>query len=388
MDMVRKSRTFAPTDSQLPRDVARMVATVADNAASAAAKKALGHRLDPTPGIEAHEPRLSAVERLGLSLQAKYARGVGEWDPVFPATARKSIITLADRVTKNAQTTAPNLGGSLFPPGYSNETIEAIREKSLLVRAGARPLAYPGPSFTFGRINSGASLGWTTELGLPPNQDLETDDLTLQPHFLKGYIKASLMLLRTPSLDAAAALGSDMLAAAAQEIDKQFLVGDGTNETPVGFVIQLAGGQAVAITATPTPEKIRKDLANAVKRMLLPGPSLADAKPAWFMSPDVFCSLAAYRDSAGVAFPSLETNGSLYGAPVYLTNAVGDRVVFAAMDEVLWGSSYGPEVHIGMVDADLVSMTQTMVLHFVGDCRIRHQTAASVITGTNAWAAL
>ncbi|MGA9523574.1 MAG: hypothetical protein WBV82_19080, partial [Myxococcaceae bacterium] len=70
-------------------------------------------------------------KRLGLSVQARYARGVSESDPAFPATARKSILTWADRVTKNAQTTAPNVGGSLFPPGYSNETIEAIREKLL-----------------------------------------------------------------------------------------------------------------------------------------------------------------------------------------------------------------------------------------------------------------
>jgi HK97 family phage major capsid protein len=374
---------------QIPEEVKKEFEAIA----AAQAEKAVASRMSatqpPAPGatdstasIVATEPKMTIQRRLGAAVIKAY---LAAKDPHLGEAEHKSLLHLVEKSNVLAGTAGK--GGSLLPPQYSSEVIGVLRERSVMLASGARLVNYPGPSFTFGKLNQGVTIGWTTETGTPTPADIASVDLKLQDKYLKGYVTVSNAAMRATGPDVAEVLGSDLINALAEEIDKQFFVGTGAANAPTGITGQLDAGQIVAITATPTVLKVRKDLANAMSRVRVAKIHFDGMSPCWVMPSGTYFQLLAMRDGAGNAFPALEQSNTLYGYPVCVSESVGDRTIFCLMGHVLWGASFGPATGVGLMNADLAAGTSTIFAHFAGDVKIRYDKAAAVVTGTNGWSA-
>lgn len=205
--------------------------------------------------------------------------------------------------------------------------VEPLMAESVVLGAGPRifttsggaPIRIPKISvFNLGTGNGASATYWKSENELIGEADPTYDEVTLLPSTLKSIKiihRFSNELARLAVVDIANALKAALVQRVALAIDRAFLLGEGTNNTPKGLA-NLPGIQSMSYGTLDVDDIIDAEgLAMA-----------ANARPSvWFANPSAYTTLSKQREGAGSGAYLLQPSPTeagvmrLRGLPVRVT---------------------------------------------------------------------
>ncbi len=187
---------------------------------------ALHGLLDPASGIGVYEREISnkLARKSGRNPSGMY----------IPAGILARDLTVGT-ATAGGHTVSTDLLADSF--------IELLRNRSVVVEAGARVLAGLVGNTAIPRQTSGATAYWVAESGAPTESQGAFDQVSLTPKTVGAYTDISRKLILQSSLDVSAFVASDLTATLAMAIDQAALNGTGVNNQPTG-VINTSGVSA------------------------------------------------------------------------------------------------------------------------------------------------
>lgn len=249
----------------------------------------------------------------------------------FPVTARAlDTQVLAD-------------GGSLIAPEVSSEIIEALREYAVVRAAGPVVTPLRGTrSQPF--INVGSTASYTGENVTVNANQPTTGAVLMSERKLRNVVPFSNEMLRLGGPSVEQTIMRDMARGIAVREDLAFLRGVGASYEPKGLAGWVVSGNKFNSDASPTVDKITKELAKAPR--LLEDAKVAISRGHYFLAPREAWYLRALRTSDGAyAFPEVSA-GLLLGFPFSRTQQIPINlgggtnqsfVLFANMDDIELG---------------------------------------------------
>jgi len=247
-------------------------------------------------------------------------------------------------------------GGFIVPPDYVNEIIELLRPKAVVRSSGPRTLPMPRGTMTLPGQASAATASYGNEQKPIASSQPSLKSITATFKKLTALVPVSNDMMRYADPAADAFVRDDLVKVLGLREDLAFILGDGTAETPMGFLqfanrlVAQAGGTAGAwstsgnstlavngadpanstggnfITSneTPTLATVQAELGGAANR--LDSAQVADDKRVWFMTPrsrnflyDVTNSLGEY------VFRDELNQGKLRNYPIKVTSQIGNN---------------------------------------------------------------
>jgi len=133
--------------------------------------------------------------------------------------------------------------------------IELLRNKTVVLAAGARELRDLTGDLSFPRQTSGATVNTKAEAAQETGSDLATDDVKATPHRLAAMVIVSKQLLAQSSVDMEMLIRDDLTTQAAIKRDYLALYGNGAAGQPVG-VKNATGVGTVTFSAAATYAKV------------------------------------------------------------------------------------------------------------------------------------
>jgi HK97 family phage major capsid protein len=310
---------------------------------------------------------------VGLRMKAMYARipGAKGLDGEFLPSVNKAIGALEGVFSQ---------GGAFVPVQYSSETIEVLRDRAVLLAAGARTEQYKG-QMNIGKLNGGATAAWVPEGSAPTDSVIDTGNVILGAHKLMVVLDQSNDTLRNPAFNSAYNIGADMADAAAVVLDQGGLFGTGAQNQPLGIPSQLVAGNTFAIAGTSVQNKI-DDLDKMVRVVMESKIPFQGNKPCWIMSSKTYMGLKSLRDTAGWIFRSqLEADApTLNGFPVFRTDSISGKntLYFGLANQLYFGEETPLEIQSAEPNFKQDLTTFRGVLR--GDWKLRHNVSWSVLT--------
>ena len=139
-------------------------------------------------------------------------------------------------VTKALNTSTGAAGGLIVPPDVSAEIIELLRPKAVVRAAGPRLLPMPRGTMTLPGQASAASAGYGAEGSKIAKTQQTLKGIVASFKKLTALVPVSNDMMRyaNPAVDAF--VRDDLVAVTARREDKAFLLDDGTQDTPRGFL--------------------------------------------------------------------------------------------------------------------------------------------------------
>lgn len=242
-------------------------------------------------------------------------------------------------------------GGAFVSGQLANEVIEALRPMSAVRRAGPRRVVADRGTFSFPKIETGASADYVAEGADLSMASPKTALVNLVPRKLGAVVNFNNELLRFDSVESDDWIQRDLIQAAGTREDKAFLRGTGTENEPTGLE-NLALAANVFDTAGTSLANKRTDLLKAINK--LEGGNIGMMAPAWFMSSRSKNGLVKETDSNGnYVFKDEIDQGRLFGHPLFVTNNIPDdlgtgsdesKVYLADLNEVVIGDVDGVSV--------------------------------------------
>jgi HK97 family phage major capsid protein len=256
----------------------------------------------------------------------------------------KEVYGEAHPVTKTLVASVGASGGFFVPPDYIPDYIEILRAKARVRAAGPRVLPMPRGTMRLPAQTSAASASYGAEDKKIATSQQTTGALVATFKKLAGLVPISNDLLRyaDPAIDAF--VRDDLVKVMALREDLAFIQGDGTQDTPRGF-LSFANANAVAnggtasaflstanstlgsggnfITAneTYTETTVVADLGAAANALDVA--NVPDDKRVWFMHPRSRNYLYDLLNSLGVYVFRDELNkGTLRNYPVYTSTQI------------------------------------------------------------------
>lgn len=145
------------------------------------------------------------------------------------------------------QTASPTIGGNLVATELrSGDFIEALRNRAMISRLGARMLSGLEGNVDIPRQSGVSSTYWISEGATITESNLTIDLVPLRPKDLTALSAVTRRMLLQGSLDVEALIRFDMLQQMALGIDLAAISGTGTNNQPTG-ILNTAGVNSVAI---------------------------------------------------------------------------------------------------------------------------------------------
>lgn len=255
-------------------------------------------------------------------------------------------------VSKSLVSNDASAGGTLIGEDMSAEVIELLRP--LATVRGSNPVVIPMPkgNITLPKITGGATASYAGESQNGPTSELNTGQLKLTFRKLITLVPISNDLLRFDSYGADAIVRDDLISGMAQREDLAFLRGDGTEDTPKGFLSWAPTANKFNANATVNLDNVTSDLATAV--LNLENANVRMIRPVWFMSPRSKMYLMKVRDGNGnYAFRDEMLRGTLWGFPFKSTTQIPSN---------LGGGTDESEVYlVDMADAVIGESTQIAI---------------------------
>lgn len=152
----------------------------------------------------------------------------------------------------------PTAGGHTVATDLlSQDFIGLLRNRVILMNAGARMLSGLVGDIAIPRQTGGATAYWVAESNAPDNESQQTfDQAPLSPKTLGAYTDISRKLLKQSSLDIEGFVRGDLAAILGLEIDRAGLHGSGQNNQPTGVAatsgvaaIYAGGAATVGVNA-------------------------------------------------------------------------------------------------------------------------------------------
>jgi HK97 family phage major capsid protein len=301
----------------------------------------------------------------------------------WAATARNVPAETLGAITKAAGALEAVFaqGGSLVPQAWDSETIEVLRDITVLLRAGVRVKTYKG-ILNCGRLNGGAVAAMVAEGGSPAATTLSTDAVVLGAKKAMALLNVSNDLLRNPSWSNAYDVGVDMAQALGVLVDGQGLNGDGVGPNIKGIPLHVKAAHKFAIAGTTLADKIADfdKMTRVVMESKIPFEGNA---PGWVMSSKTFMGLKSLRDNAGWVFRhTLDLpQPMLNGYPVWRTDSIASAniVEFGLFRQLFMGIE--TELEIASFEPDFKADETTFRGVMRVDTALRHDSAFAVLTG-------
>lgn len=350
---------------------------------AAAVEKALADRdAAKGGGTSRGQPVVKSVEQLrrerlallGLRMKALFAsmpsaKGI---EKSFVESVNKAIGAFEGTFSQ---------GGAFIPTEHSSEVIEVLRDRSVLLEAGARSESYKG-QLNIGKLNGGATAAWVKEGDAPPDSALDTGNVILGAHKLMVVLDQSNDALRNPAFSSAYNAGADMAAAAGITMDQGGLYGDGAANAPLGIDKQVDAGNKFAIAGVTVQNKV-DDLDKLVLKVMQSKVPLAGNKPGFIMSSKTFMGLKGLREAGLWVFRSqLEASQpTINGQPVYVTDSIEGKniIVFGLFNQLYFGNETPLEIQSAEPNFKSDVTTYRGVMR--GDWKLRHNKSFALLTG-------
>ena len=148
------------------------------------------------------------------------------------------------------QTGQATLGGNIVDTELrSSEFIEALRNRAMISRLGARMLSGLQGNIDIPRQSGTATTYWIAEGGTITESNLTIDLVSLRPKDLTCLTSVTRRMLMQGSLDVEALIRFDMLQQMALGIDLAAIAGTGINNQPLG-ILNTPGVGSVVIGAS------------------------------------------------------------------------------------------------------------------------------------------
>lgn len=323
-------------------------------------------------------------------------------------------------VTRALVTSAGASGGFIVPPDYMSEIIELLRPIAVVRGAGPRVIPMPRGTMTLPGQASAASASYGSEGSRIASSQQTLKQIVASYKKLTALVPVSNDMMRyaDPAVDAF--VRDDLVKVLALREDLAFLLGDGTQDTPRGFlsfangyattagIFSIAanstaavGGNFVTSTSSFTLATVAAELGAAVNA--LDTANVPDIKRCWFMNPRSYNYLYNVQNSLGVyVYRDELAKGTLLGYPFKKSNQIGTNyynadgsktdcsfVFLVEMDEDMILDSMSLELAVSRegtyVDASGATISafqydQTLIRAIAEhDHQIRHDASVAVI---------
>lgn len=330
-------------------------------------------------------------------------------------------------------------GGFIVPPDYANEIIELLRPKAVVRSSMPRTMPMPRGTMTLPGQKSAATASYGGEQKAIGQSQQGLNNIVASYKKLTALVPVSNDMMRYADPAADAFVRDDLVKVMALREDLAFILGDGTLDSPRGF-LSFANGWATAnggtagswntsansvlavngadpanstggnfITSNPTYTlaTVAQELGGAVNR--LDTANVPDDRRVWLMHPRSYNYLFNVQNSLGVYVYREELlTGKLLGYPFKKTTQIGTGywdasgsnkdlsfVFLVEMDEALVLDSMSLELAVsreGMyVDSGGATVSafqsdQTLIRAIAEhDFQMRHDQSVAVIQGVR-WA--
>jgi HK97 family phage major capsid protein len=302
----------------------------------------------------------------------------------------------------------PN-GGFLIAPDYMNEVIELLRAKAVVRKA--KPLTIPMPrgTMTFPGQASAASASYGVEGAPIPTSEPGVNQIVASAKKLTALVPISNDLLRDTQYSTAAdaLVRDDLVKTSALREDLAFLLGDGTQGTPRGYLSFATGYGQNIITSNPnyTLETVSQELGGMLN--LLEQSNVPIDTPHWFMSPRTKNYLFNAQNSLGVyvyrdemrkgvlldipfstttQIPNTVTvNGTANTSYIFLAE-MSETMIFDTLQLELFVSTEGTYTNAAGQTVSAVASDQTLIRAIQRhDFQMRHDASVAVNQGVT-WA--
>jgi len=249
-------------------------------------------------------------------------------------------------VTRALITSSGGSGGFIVPPDYMNEIIELLRPESVVRDAGPRVIPMPRGTMTLPGQASAASASYGGETKSIGSSQQTLNQIVASYKKLTALVPVSNDMMRyaDPAVDAF--VRDDLVQVIGLREDLAFILGDGTQDTPRGYLsfangyatsiaggvagnfsisansVAGSGGNYLTSTAMYTLATVGIELGGAVNK--LDTANVKSRKRTWFMHPRSKNYLYNVQNSLGVYVYRDEMNqGKLLGYPFRTTTQIG-----------------------------------------------------------------
>lgn len=280
--------------------------------------------------------------------------GVGNGNIYSARQASTDVYGEAHPVTKALVTATGAAGGFIVPPDVMNEIIPLLRAQAVVRSAGPRVLPMPRGTMTLPGQASAATASYGSELKAITKSEPTLNRIVATYKKLTALVPVSNDMMRyaDPAVDAF--VRDDLVRVMALREDLAFLLGDGTADTPRGFLsfanswvgakggtigvwstsansvfavnaadpANSTGGNFITANQTPTLATVQSELAGAVNR--LDSANVPETRRAWFFHPRTYNYLFNAVNSLGLyVFRDELMRGRLLGYPFFKTTQIG-----------------------------------------------------------------
>lgn len=315
---------------------------------------------DPVLPAEVETDKYVKDKSLMLGAVAKMI-GVGGGNLYGARQASTDIYGENHPVTRSLVTSVGAAGGFLVPPDVMSEVIPLLRAKAVVRSAGPRNLPMPRGTLTMPGAGSAATASYGPEGGRIGVSQGTLRQIVASYKKLTALVPISNDMMRyaDPAIDAW--VRDDLVKVMALREDLAFLLSDGTQDTPRGFIsfanahvisnggtlgvwsttaasvlavngadpANSTGGNFITSTANYNLATVAAELGGAVNR--LDQANVEDDKRVWFMNPRSYNYLYNVQNSLGVYVYRDELNkGTLLGYPYKKTTQIGTNYWDAA----------------------------------------------------------
>jgi HK97 family phage major capsid protein len=344
--------------------------------------------------------------------------GFGERHPIV-----RAFETRRDPVTRALVTSVGASGGFIVPPDYMNEIIELLRPTAQVRSSGPRVIPMPRGTMTMPAQTSAGTAGYGSEAAKIPSSQQTVGQIIASFKKLTALVPVTNDMMRYADPAADAFVRDDLVKIVALREDLAFLLGDGTQATPMGFTAfanrfavtnggtagnwlstanstAAVGGNFITSTEAYTLATAAQELGGLVNK--LDTANVPDTRRVWFMHPRSYNYLYNVQNSLGVYVYREELNtGKLVGYPVkkstqipinlYDTTGANTDcsfVILAEMDEAMILDSMSLELAVsregtyvdgGGTTWSAFQADQTLIRAIAEhDFQIRHDAAVAV----------
>jgi HK97 family phage major capsid protein len=330
-------------------------------------------------------------------------------------------------VTKALVAGVGGSGGFIVPPEYINEIIELLRPMTAVRGANPRTMPMPRGTMTLPAQTGAATATYSGETSKIAASQQTLGQIVASYKKLTALVPVSNDLMRYADPAADAFVRDDLTKVMALREDLAFLVGDGTQNTPRGFLsfaneyalqqggaagtwlvgsdsTYASGGNFITSNETYTQATVANELAGMVNR--LDTANVPDIRRVWFMHPRIYNYLFNLLNSLGLyVYRDELTKGTLLNYPIAKrstqipiniqdTNAaysiasfiflveMTDAMILDSMTLELFVSREGSYTDSGGNQVNVVQVDQTLIRAIAEhDFQMRHPASVSVNQG-------
>ncbi len=369
VDFTNKERAVTDFDDQIKR--AQQAQVLAAAGAQPVAGQAVAATVENDPYVKTRSLVVGGVVRM-------LARGDGN---IYNArTAAIEIYGESHPVTRALITSSGASGGFIVPPDYMAEIIELLRAKAVVRGSNPRVIPMPRGTMTLPGQTAPATASYGTESGRIAASQQTLGQIVASFKKLTALVPVSNDMMRyaDPAVDAF--VRDDLVKVIALREDLAFILGDGTQATPIGYLYfanrwvqanggtigvwstsaasteavngadpaNSTGGNFITSTYAYTLATVANELGGAVNR--LDTANVPDSRRVWFMNPRSKNYLFNVQNSLGVyVFRDEIQRGMLLGYPLKTTTQIGTNY-------------YDASAHTNTSFVFLVEMDEDMIL--------------------------